>query len=90
MVNAYIPLVELFLEVHTSYDSRTRFIDCNDSEELFLAISALRDDDCYMQYYWFDGKLLKCKGTGSTVKMNGDYSIKLITLGQFLHRRYDR
>ena len=57
------------------------FIDCGTNDELFLAIAALRDDDCYMQYYWFDGKLLKCKGTGSTVKMNGDYSIKLITLG---------
>ena len=66
---------------YNAYDERSGFIDCKESEELFLSIAALRDDDCYMQYYWFDGKLLKCKGTGSTVKMNGDYSIKLITLG---------
>ena len=32
------------------------FIDCEDNEELFLALAALRDDSDYMQ--WFtDGKL---------------------------------
>lgn len=66
---------------YDAYHNEIGFVDCGTNEELFLAIAALRDDDCYMQYYWFDGKLLKCKGTGSTVKMNGDYSIKLITLG---------
>ena len=28
-----------------AYDKNAGFVDCNDSEELFLAISALRDDD---------------------------------------------
>ena len=53
------------------------YIDCGTNEELFLAIAALRDDDCYMQYYWYKDKLYKCIGCGSTIKMNGDYSIKL-------------
>ena len=30
-----------------------------------------------MQYYWYKDKLYKCIGCGSTMKMNGDYSIKL-------------
>lgn len=52
-------------------------IDCGINEELFLAISALRDDSDINQWYWYNDKLFKSKGGGSTILMNGDRSIKL-------------
>ena len=36
---------------YNAYDERAGFIDCNDSEELFLAIAALRDDTDNMQWF---------------------------------------
>ena len=39
---------------YNAYDERAGFIDCNDSEELFLAISALRDDTDKNQWFVHD------------------------------------
>ena len=39
---------------YNAYDERAGFIDCNDSEELFLAIAALRDDTDNMQWFIHD------------------------------------
>ena len=36
---------------YNAYDERSGFIDCKESEELFLAISALRDDTDNMQWF---------------------------------------
>ena len=37
-----------------AYDKNAGFVDCNDSEELFLAISALRDDSDIHQWFIHD------------------------------------
>ena len=34
-----------------AYDKNAGFVDCNDSDELFLAIAALRDDTDNMQWF---------------------------------------
>lgn len=36
-------------------------IDCEDNEELFIALAALRDDTPINSWYWFNGKLIKCE-----------------------------
>ena len=41
----------VFGGAYRDYDSRTGFIDCNDSEELFLAIASLRDDTDNLQWF---------------------------------------
>ena len=49
---------------YRDYDSIAWFINCNDSEELFLAIAALRDDTDNMQ--WFtdgNGYWQQCVGS---------------------------
>lgn len=57
--------------------NRDDAIDCEKKERLFLALAALRDDDDYMQYFWYKDVLFLCKGHGSTIKMNGEYSLRL-------------
>ena len=47
----------VFGGVYRDYDSRTGFIDCNDSEELFLAIAALRDDSDKFQWFVMDAEI---------------------------------
>ena len=37
-------------------------IDCDENEELFLALAALRDDTPINSYYWFNDNLFKCEG----------------------------
>lgn len=54
-------------------------IDCEENEDLFLALAALRDDSDYMQWFWYKDILLKCIGTGSTITMDGLYSLRFNT-----------
>ena len=37
------------------------FIDCDDNEELFIALAALRDDTPINNFYWFNRRLVKCE-----------------------------
>jgi hypothetical protein len=36
-------------------------IDCGDNEDLFLALTALRDDTPINNFYWFNRRLVKCE-----------------------------
>ena len=44
----------MFADGKYAYDKNAGFVDCNDSEELFLAISTLRDDSDIHQWFIHD------------------------------------
>ena len=60
---------------HTTWGFKFR-IDCDDNEELFLALAALRDDSDYMQ--WFIHDVTKTKRLhgcfGQVIGMDGNYT----------------
>lgn len=60
-------------------DRPNEIIDLGKNENLFVALASLRDDSDYMQWFWYKDMLLECIGTGSTITMEGLYSLKLRT-----------
>ena len=46
--------------MNTFSSSDNSCIDCNDNEDLFLSLSAIRDDSDYMQWFKADDKFIFC------------------------------
>jgi len=72
---------------YNAYDEKDGFIDCKDSEELFLAIAALRDDSDNAQWFtdgtnweqcdrrdWIDNISSLCVGGRYNYDKNGELS----------------
>ena len=64
---------------HTTWGFKFR-IDCDDNEELFLALASLRDDNDINQFFYYEGKIVVCvQDSSSTLNIYNDnfYKVKL-------------
>ena len=64
---------------HTTWGLKFR-IDCDDNEDLFLALASLRDDNDVNQFFCYEGKIVVCvQDSSSTVTIYNDkfYKVKL-------------
>ena len=58
---------------YNAYDEKAGFIDCNDSEELFIAIAALRDDTDKFQYFTNGVFWIKCSQLELKHELDNNY-----------------
>ena len=58
---------------YNAYDERSGFIDCKESEELFIAIASLRDDSDKFQYFTNGVFWIKCSQLELKHELDNNY-----------------